>query len=282
MRTRLEKISSSSTTPISHMIFLRKEVISTHVGEYPALSFFFYFSKNQLKSVLDLNFLSCTNCKFVKLQFDRKCKFLNNGLRLQNGHVVHICSHAIWRRMERPSTNIRSILSSIQSRNPSTQRSSTRSYTTPSSPPRFSRKVHGTYPTVSQFSFCCFVLSLLQIVFPSSRVFVINYSFTGGLLIQLAYGMNTMPANDPWIQLAEQAMLASASAAVPGKWLVDIFPSLKHVPEWFPGAGFKTQAKEWKDLWTKFRTKFFLAGEENIVSKHSYLCLFVGGVKLIG
>lgn len=184
--------------------------------------------------------------------------------------------------MERPSTNIRSILSSIQSRNPSTQRSSTRSYTTPSSPLRFSRKVHGTYPTVSQFSFYCFVFSYLQIVFPSSRVFVINYSFTGGLLIQLAYGMNTMPANDPWIQLAEQAMLASASAAVPGKWLVDIFPSLKHVPEWFPGAGFKTQAKEWKDLWTKFRTKFFLAGEENIVSKHSYLCLFVGGVKLIG
>ncbi|XP_006463801.1 hypothetical protein AGABI2DRAFT_208721 [Agaricus bisporus var. bisporus H97] len=88
--------------------------------------------------------------------------------------------------------------------------------------------------------------------------------FTGGLLIQLAYGMDTMPANDPWIQLAEQAMLASASAAVPGKWLVDIFPSLKHVPEWFPGAGFKTQAREWKDLWTKFRTKFFLAGEENI------------------
>lgn len=78
--------------------------------------------------------------------------------------------------------------------------------------------------------------------------------------------MNTKPTNDPWVHLAEQAMLASAAAAVPAKWFVDVFPSLKHLPEWFPGAGFKRQAREWKELWRRFRVEPFLAGQENIVS----------------
>ncbi|KAF9446023.1 cytochrome P450 [Macrolepiota fuliginosa MF-IS2] len=86
----------------------------------------------------------------------------------------------------------------------------------------------------------------------------------GGILISLAYGMDTQPTEDPWIELAEEAMCASAAAAVPGKYFVDLFPSLKHVPEWFPGAGFKRQAREWRDLWTRFRVAPFLAAEENI------------------
>lgn len=88
----------------------------------------------------------------------------------------------------------------------------------------------------------------------------------GGILISLAYGMETKPTNDPWIHLAEEAMLASAAAAIPGKYLVDVLPWLKYVPEWFPGAGFKRQAREWRELWTRFRVAPFLAAEENIVS----------------
>ncbi|RXW19106.1 hypothetical protein EST38_g6748 [Candolleomyces aberdarensis] len=30
-----------------------------------------------------------------------------------------------------------------------------------------------------------------------------------------------------------------SDAVVPGRFLVNVFPSLKHVPSWFPGAGFK-------------------------------------------
>jgi len=37
-------------------------------------------------------------------------------------------------------------------------------------------------------------------------------------------------------------------AAVPGLYLVDMFPILKHLPWWFPGAGFKRQAAEWSKL----------------------------------
>ena len=33
---------------------------------------------------------------------------------------------------------------------------------------------------------------------------------------------------------------------VPGRFAVDYIPLLEHVPAWFPGAGFKRNAKKWK------------------------------------
>lgn len=35
-------------------------------------------------------------------------------------------------------------------------------------------------------------------------------------------------------------------AFVPLSWAVDIFPPLRHLPDWFPGTGFKQTAREWK------------------------------------
>lgn len=37
-----------------------------------------------------------------------------------------------------------------------------------------------------------------------------------------------------------------SQATVPGRWLVDTIPMLVHVPEWFPGAGFKKTARLWR------------------------------------
>lgn len=61
-------------------------------------------------------------------------------------------------------------------------------------------------------------------------------------------------------------MAASAMGAIPGKFLVDVFPWLKYVPEWFPGAGFQRQGREWKALWRRFTDVMFETAEEHIVS----------------
>jgi hypothetical protein len=53
------------------------------------------------------------------------------------------------------------------------------------------------------------------------------------------------PKHDPFIDMAEQAMYALARTLSSGSYLVDQIPVLKHLPDWFPGAGFKAQAKEW-------------------------------------
>jgi hypothetical protein len=81
----------------------------------------------------------------------------------------------------------------------------------------------------------------------------------------IRYGHTVADNNDPYVRLVEEASQSTSEAAVPGAFLVDLFPSrtvlycyrylvvsnislVKHVPEWMPGAGFKTKAKEWRKL----------------------------------
>ncbi|KAJ7251361.1 cytochrome P450 [Mycena rebaudengoi] len=73
----------------------------------------------------------------------------------------------------------------------------------------------------------------------------------GALIMSIAYGIHTLPSNDPYMETAEAAIDAMAQAAVPGRYLVDVIPVLKYVPAWFIGAGFKRQAREWKKLTDK-------------------------------
>ncbi|KAJ7247278.1 cytochrome P450 [Mycena rebaudengoi] len=71
---------------------------------------------------------------------------------------------------------------------------------------------------------------------------------TGEAIMSIAYGIQVLPTSDPYIELVEKAMHTFSLAAVRGRYLVDYIPALKYVPDWFPGAGFKRQAKEWKKL----------------------------------
>ncbi|PFH47987.1 hypothetical protein AMATHDRAFT_66464 [Amanita thiersii Skay4041] len=70
----------------------------------------------------------------------------------------------------------------------------------------------------------------------------------GETIISIAYGLHVLPENDPYIATAEAAVHPLVAAGVPGAFLVDSFPFLKHVPEWFPGAGFQRKAREWRKL----------------------------------
>jgi len=69
----------------------------------------------------------------------------------------------------------------------------------------------------------------------------------GSLTLSIAYGLNVESENDKFYAAAEEAMEAVAIALVPGSFLVDAFPILKYVPEWFPGAGFKRFARLTKE-----------------------------------
>ncbi|KAJ7891635.1 cytochrome P450 [Mycena olivaceomarginata] len=70
----------------------------------------------------------------------------------------------------------------------------------------------------------------------------------GEIIMAVAYGIDVLPSDDPYITLAHKAGRAISSGAVSGAYLVDTFPILKHIPRWFPGAGFKRQAEEWSKL----------------------------------
>jgi len=62
--------------------------------------------------------------------------------------------------------------------------------------------------------------------------------------MDIAYGHDLAPKADPFVALVERNGSAFNKAVRPGAFLVDYIPILKHVPEWFPGAGFQKFAKE--------------------------------------
>ncbi|KAJ5808623.1 hypothetical protein N7474_009892 [Penicillium riverlandense] len=69
----------------------------------------------------------------------------------------------------------------------------------------------------------------------------------GAIILKIAYGYTIEPhKRDPLVHIANQALENFSIAATPGAWLVDIIPALKHIPSWFPGAKFKSIAREWK------------------------------------
>ncbi|KAJ6484172.1 cytochrome P450 [Mycena sanguinolenta] len=87
----------------------------------------------------------------------------------------------------------------------------------------------------------------------------------GALIMDIAYGIKVLPSDDPYIQVIEQAMHNLSNACIPGAFLVDTFPALKYVPSWFPGAGFKRKAKEWRKVVREVLEKPFHETKRNIV-----------------
>ncbi|KAJ7940739.1 cytochrome P450 [Mycena leptocephala] len=65
------------------------------------------------------------------------------------------------------------------------------------------------------------------------------------VIMKIAYGYPVARNDDHFVALAEEGIRIANKSSAPGKWLVDSFPFLRFLPEWFPGAGFKTQAREW-------------------------------------
>ncbi|KAF8994066.1 cytochrome P450 [Cyathus striatus] len=72
----------------------------------------------------------------------------------------------------------------------------------------------------------------------------------GAITMSIAYGIDIQPLNDPYLKIAEEALVGLAAGANPTTFWVDALPFLKYVPSWFPGAGFKRKANVWKE-WTR-------------------------------
>ncbi|KAF8210955.1 cytochrome P450 [Mycena galopus ATCC 62051] len=72
----------------------------------------------------------------------------------------------------------------------------------------------------------------------------------GNTIMSVAYGINVLPQDDPFIAMAGAAIHTAVDASVPGRFLVNIVPALKYVPEWFPGANFKRKAREWRKMFS--------------------------------
>ncbi|KAH7906297.1 cytochrome P450 [Hygrophoropsis aurantiaca] len=83
--------------------------------------------------------------------------------------------------------------------------------------------------------------------------------YAGSLTLLVVYGHQVKSNDDAFLKLAEEcvSLLSNRIASGGGIWPVDIFPALKHLPTWFPGAGFKRNAIVWKKKMEEFVDKPF-------------------------
>ncbi|EKM54598.1 uncharacterized protein PHACADRAFT_96498 [Phanerochaete carnosa HHB-10118-sp] len=93
---------------------------------------------------------------------------------------------------------------------------------------------------------------LLQSLLDSPEEFVEHIQFlTGATILDVVYAFDVRPG-DPMIELVEKAVRTATEIMHAGVYLGVYHNSLqmhlRHLPSWFPGAGFKRQAAEWKTL----------------------------------
>ncbi|KAG0700131.1 cytochrome P450 [Suillus ampliporus] len=69
----------------------------------------------------------------------------------------------------------------------------------------------------------------------------------GAVILRISHGYGVKEKNDPFVDLADRAVDQLSQSIAPGVFMVDIIPCLAKVPEWFPGAGFKRTAREWRE-----------------------------------
>ncbi|KAJ6580672.1 cytochrome P450 [Mycena capillaripes] len=70
----------------------------------------------------------------------------------------------------------------------------------------------------------------------------------GVLIMDVTYGIGVHSSDDPYIQIAKDAVHGVSVASIPGAFLVDTIPALKYVPEWMPGGEFQRKAREWRKV----------------------------------
>ena len=89
--------------------------------------------------------------------------------------------------------------------------------------------------------------------------------------MNIAYGIDVQEFDDPYLSLAEDALNGLNQAAILGTFWVDLFPLLKYVPSWFPGAGFQKKAAYWREVNATLAEKPFRYVEDQLVGEHSFL-----------
>ncbi|KAI0066974.1 cytochrome P450 [Artomyces pyxidatus] len=72
--------------------------------------------------------------------------------------------------------------------------------------------------------------------------------YTAAVILKRVYGYEIQPERDSFVELVDEASQSTSLANLQGAFIVEFLPTLKHIPTWFPGAGFKRQAKEWRKL----------------------------------
>ncbi|KAJ7367013.1 cytochrome P450 [Mycena albidolilacea] len=68
-------------------------------------------------------------------------------------------------------------------------------------------------------------------------------TLASAIIMATVYGYDIKLKHDRFIHLAEEGVKRLSEGALPGRFAVDTFPFLRHLPSWFPGCGFHRYAQ---------------------------------------
>ncbi|KAH9019123.1 cytochrome P450 [Lactarius pseudohatsudake] len=70
----------------------------------------------------------------------------------------------------------------------------------------------------------------------------------GQVILSIAYGIDVLPENDPYVTDAENLLRAAVTSTTKEAMLLNFVPWLINMPSWFPGARYKRYAREWSPI----------------------------------
>ncbi|TBU63516.1 O-methylsterigmatocystin oxidoreductase [Dichomitus squalens] len=80
---------------------------------------------------------------------------------------------------------------------------------------------------------------------PSDLREAIRLNFTA-VIMKIGYDIPVQSKDDPYVQITKDALEGPVEGMVPGRFLVDFLPFLRHVPPWFPFAASQRLWVKWQ------------------------------------
>lgn len=101
------------------------------------------------------------------------------------------------------------------------------------------------------------------------------------VILSMIYAYNIDPhGQDPLVSAVNAAVGQFVEVCQPGRYMVDLIPALRYIPDWFPGAGFKRHARDcWTTLNRTASTPYDFVEKQlrNDTAKPSYLSKLISG-----
>ncbi|KAI0658590.1 CyP450 monooxygenase [Cubamyces menziesii] len=115
---------------------------------------------------------------------------------------------------------------------------------------------------------------LLQKLITTPENFVHHcHHYFGATIMGIVYGVEIADDDDKYLVIARKALDIFNDFMVPGRYLVESLHVLRHIPSWFPGAGFKRKAAAWRKDVLALRNVPFDAVMANLANGTARPCI---------
>ncbi|KZV89528.1 cytochrome P450 [Exidia glandulosa HHB12029] len=101
----------------------------------------------------------------------------------------------------------------------------------------------------------------------------LTHWLAGANIMRMTFGIEIAKKDDPWIDLGIKVAEVASKAGSFGAFAVDIFPLLKYIPAWFPGAKFKRDAIEWRQVHVQAKNLPFQRVVKDMAAGNAMSCI---------